>query len=98
NLSIYHRLLSSFPTRRSSDLGQIDVMPTLLHLLGIRAQDYILFGTDLFSEDHKEFVPFRSGDFITPEYSHISGAYYDNETGEEIKPTEKMKELNQTVQ
>lgn len=78
--------------------GQIDVMPTLLHLLGIRAQDYILFGTDLFSENHKEFVPFRSGDFITPEYSHISGAYYDNETGEEIKPTEKMKELNQTVQ
>src|SRR5699024_6707178 len=29
--------------------GQIDVMSTLLHILGIDAQDYIQFGTDLFS-------------------------------------------------
>src|SRR5690625_5699609 len=41
--------------------GQIDVMPTLLHLLGIKAQDYIQFGTDLFSEDHKDYVAFRNG-------------------------------------
>src|SRR5699024_10306490 len=34
--------------------GQMDVMPTLLHLLGIHGQDYIQFGTDLFSPDHKE--------------------------------------------
>src|SRR5690606_28114603 len=46
--------------------GQIDVMPTILHILGIDAQDYIMFGTDLFSEDHKEYVPFRRGNFMTP--------------------------------
>lgn len=70
--------------------GLIDVMPTLLHLVGIDAQDYIQFGTDLFSDGHKEYVPFRNGDLITPEYSVISGTFYDNENGEEIEPTEEM--------
>ncbi|WP_212927148.1 LTA synthase family protein [Oceanobacillus sp. J11TS1] len=70
--------------------GQIDVMPTLLHLLGIPAQDYIQFGTDLFSEQHKDFVSFRNGSFITKEYSYINGVYYNNETGEEIEPTKNM--------
>lgn len=79
--------------------GQTDVMPTLLHLLGIDAQDYILFGTDLFSKDHKDFVPFRNGDFMTPEYSLIKGTFYDMETGEVIEePTEEMKEKQATVE
>jgi len=78
--------------------GQIDVVPTLLHILGIDAQDYIQFGTDMFSEDHKEYVPFRRGDFMTPEYSMINGVYYDNETKEVIEePTEEMEEMKETV-
>src|SRR5690606_32805705 len=77
--------------------GLIDMMPTLLHLLGIDGQDYIQFGTDLFSDDHKEFVPFRNGDFITPEYSVVSGTYYDNETGEAIEPTEEMLKMKEEV-
>ncbi|MFC0301329.1 LTA synthase family protein [Virgibacillus soli] len=78
--------------------GQMDVMPTLLHLMGIRAQDYIQFGTDIFSKDHKDFIPFRNGTFITTDYSMISGTYYDNKTGEEIEPTEEMKELREQVE
>ncbi len=78
--------------------GQIDVMPTLLHILGIDAQDYIVFGTDMFSDDHKEYVPFRDGDFITEEYSYVNGIFYNNETKEEItEPTEEMKKLKETV-
>jgi len=78
--------------------GQIDVMPTLLHILGIDAKDYILFGTDMFSEDHKDFVPFRRGDFVTEEYSKVNGVYYDNVTKQVIEePTEEMKEMNETV-
>ncbi|SES90892.1 lipoteichoic acid synthase [Salinibacillus kushneri] len=78
--------------------GQTDVMPTLLHLLGIKAQDYITFGTDLFSKDHKEFVPFRNGDFITDKYSYVNGTYYDNETKEKIsEPTEEMLKKRETV-
>ncbi|MDY0395225.1 LTA synthase family protein [Virgibacillus halophilus] len=78
--------------------GEMDVMPTLLHLAGIKGQDYIQFGTDLFSKDHKDFVPFRNGDVITPKYSQISGRYYDNKTGEEIKETDDMKEMRKTVE
>lgn len=78
--------------------GQIDVMPTILHLLGIRAQDYIVFGTDLFSDDHKEFVPFRNGNFITPEYTRVGETYYDNETGEEIEETEEMRKMAEMVE
>src|SRR5690606_19796694 len=77
--------------------GLIDIMPTLLHLQGIHGQDYIQFGTDLFSEGHKEYVPFRNGDYITPEYSVVSGTYYDNETGEEIEPTEEMLKMKDEV-
>ncbi|TXL63724.1 LTA synthase family protein [Cerasibacillus terrae] len=79
--------------------SQMDVMPTLLHLMGIRADDYILFGTDMFSEDHKQFVPFRRGDFVTPDFSYISGSYYDNETEEEIEEvTDKMENMKQQIE
>ncbi|WP_205317631.1 LTA synthase family protein [Oceanobacillus zhaokaii] len=78
--------------------SMVDVVPTLLHILGIDSLDYILFGTDMFSEDHKDFVPFRNGDFITEKYSSISGVYYDNETKEVIEePTEDMKAMKETV-
>ena len=32
--------------------GQIDILPTLLHLLGMDSKDYVQFGTDLLSEQH----------------------------------------------
>src|SRR5690625_1338372 len=78
--------------------GQIDVMPTLLHILGIKAQDYILFGTDMFSEDHKDYVAFRNGDFLTPNFSFIKGSYYNNETGEEIETSEEKSSIKEIVQ
>ncbi|MBD1224562.1 sulfatase-like hydrolase/transferase [Virgibacillus halodenitrificans] len=78
--------------------GQIDVMPTMLHLLGIDARDYIQFGTDLFSEDHKEYVPFRNGNFMTDEYSYIDGKFYDSKTKEVIEePTEEMQKMKEEV-
>lgn len=78
--------------------GQMDVMPTVLHIIGIQASDFILFGTDLLSEEHKTFVPFRNGDFITEDFSRVNGVYYDNATKEEIEePTKEMKEVRNTV-
>jgi lipoteichoic acid synthase len=64
--------------------GQVDVMPTVLHLLGIDTKDYMQLGTDLLSPDHQQIVPFRNGDFITPEISHIRGKTYSNLTGERV--------------
>lgn len=78
--------------------SQIDIMPTLLHLLGIKAQDYIQFGTDMFSEGHKDYVVFRNGDFITPTFSFIKDVFYDTKTGEELEPTEEMTQMKETVQ
>ncbi|HLR65631.1 LTA synthase family protein [Virgibacillus alimentarius] len=78
--------------------GQMDVMPTLLHIMGIDAQDYIQFGTDLLSEEHKDFVSFRNGDFMTEKYSHINGVFYDHETKKEITDiTKKMEETKKKV-
>src|SRR5699024_2161115 len=77
--------------------GQVDVMPTLLHLLGINSQDYIQFGTDLFSDEHKEVIAFRNGDFFTPEFSMVRGVFYDQDTGEELEPTDELEAISAEV-
>lgn len=64
--------------------GEIDVLPTLLHLLGISSKRYIQFGTDLFSSQHDQVVAFRNENFTTPKYSVINGDIYDNSTGLQI--------------
>src|SRR5699024_9496463 len=78
--------------------AQVDVVPTMLHVLGIRADDYIQFGTELLSEDHDETVALRNGDYFTPEVRMISDTCYDDETGEEIEPTEELEAIQQKVQ
>lgn len=71
--------------------GQIDILPTLLHLLGIETKDYVQFGTDLFSKGHDELIPFRNGEFVSPEITAVRGKYYDSATG--IQITEEDEEL-----
>lgn len=72
--------------------GQVDALPTLLHLLGVDTQNYIQLGQDLLSPDHKQLVAFRDGDFVTPDYTYYGGVLYDNKTGEEItEPSEELK-------
>lgn len=64
--------------------GEIDVLPTLLHLLGIDDKDYLHFGTDLLSSQHDQVVAFRNGNFVTPKYTVLGGKAYNNQTGEII--------------
>ena len=64
--------------------GEIDVRPTLLHLLGIDSKDYIQFGSDLLAENHHELVPFRNGDFVSPNLYSINGKFYSPINGEEL--------------
>jgi lipoteichoic acid synthase len=75
--------------------GQIDLLPTVLHLLGIDTKNYVHFGTDLLSPEHQEIVPFRNGDFVTPTVTAVNGKYYDSKTGEPIKETPEIKRLEQ---
>ncbi|WP_294602733.1 LTA synthase family protein [uncultured Lactobacillus sp.] len=72
--------------------GEIDVLPTLLNLLGIKNQKMIQFGHDLLSKKAPQIVAQRNGDFITPLYAKVGSTYYDTKTGEEIiKPDKKLK-------
>ncbi|MFF2459366.1 LTA synthase family protein [Peribacillus simplex] len=70
--------------------GQVDLLPTLLHLLGIESKDYVQFGSDLLSKDHNEVVPFRNGDFVTPDVTSIKGKYYDTKTGELVEENDDI--------
>lgn len=65
--------------------GQIDLLPTVLHLLGVETKNNIHFGTDLLSEEHSEIVPFRNGNFVSPTIYSLDGKYYDQKTGEELE-------------
>ncbi len=65
--------------------GQIDLKPTLLHLLGIDTKDNIEFGSDLFSKDRLDFTVFRDGSFITEDYVYTRETLYDKKTGEPVE-------------
>lgn len=63
--------------------GQIDMRPTIMHLLGMETEKDMQFGGDLFSKEHEEFVVFRDGRFVTDENVYAGNVCYDSETGEE---------------
>jgi lipoteichoic acid synthase len=64
--------------------GQMDILPTLLHLLGTDTKKYVHFGTDLLSEQHDDLVPFRNGDFVSSTITSIDGKLFDSSTGLEL--------------
>jgi phosphoglycerol transferase MdoB-like AlkP superfamily enzyme len=70
------------PETISDVSGQIDIRPTLMHLLGIETNDEIEFGKDLFSKDKLPFTVLRDGSFITDKFVYTSGTCYDKSTGE----------------
>ncbi|MTD31976.1 LTA synthase family protein [Planomicrobium sp. YIM 101495] len=78
--------------------AQIDLLPTVLHLLGEDTQKYVQFGTDLLSPEHEELVVLRNGEIASPEVYSIGDVFYDPETGEPIDDSklelaEKLKEI-----
>jgi len=70
--------------------GEIDVMPTLLHLLGVDTKNYVQLGQDLLSTKRDQVVAFRDKDFITPKYTVIGDTIYDNTTGQVISDPSKQ--------
>ncbi|MCZ8539641.1 LTA synthase family protein [Psychrobacillus sp. FSL K6-2365] len=75
--------------------GQIDLLPTLLHLLGIDSQNYVHFGTDLLSKEHNNVVTFRNGDYVTPTIYSIDENFYDATTG---LPLDDDKQLEKAIE
>lgn len=66
--------------------GQLDIRPTILHLLGIETKSDMQFGSDVFSPDHEPFVIFRDGRLVTDQNIFAQEVCYDVQTGE---PTDK---------
>lgn len=69
--------------------GEIDVLPTLLHLLGINTKDYVQFGNDLLSPHRQNWVVFRNGTIVSSKYvivgaKGIKGTVYDRKNGKQI--------------
>lgn len=64
--------------------GEIDVMPTLLNLLGISSKKMILFGHDLLSKDNPQLVAQRNGNFISPTFTKVGSSYYYTKTKKKV--------------
>lgn len=63
--------------------GQIDVLPTLLNLVGYdQTDELMLLGHDLLSPNNEQLVAFRNRNFVTKDYSYIKGDVYDSQTGD----------------
>lgn len=72
--------------------GEVDALPTLLHLLGVDNSKNIQLGQDLLSPDNQQVVAFRDGDYVTPNYTYYGGKLYENATGQPVtEPDENLK-------
>lgn len=65
--------------------GQIDLRPTVMHLLGIDTTDHIQFGIDLFSPNRMNLAILRDGSFITDQYVYTKEICYSKMTGNPIE-------------
>ncbi len=50
-------------------------------------------GSDLLSPDHRNWVLFRNGDFVSPEIVQVKGKCYSNETGDLLEGTDACKPI-----
>ena len=64
--------------------GQIDLKPTLLHLLGIQNNDDISFGVDLLAPHRDELTILRNGRFITDTVIYTNETCYNSNDGKQI--------------
>lgn len=74
--------------------GEIDVMPTLLDLMGIKNTDTIQFGQDLLAANRRQVVAFRNGDFTSPQYTKVGSTVYNNK-GEKV--TDKLNKKEKSI-
>jgi len=74
--------------------GQVDILPTLLHLLGINTDPYLFMGQDMLSKQNNNIVTLRNGRVITPKYTFVGSTIYETETGEVLNETLSEDQIN----
>ncbi|WP_280771079.1 LTA synthase family protein [Salipaludibacillus daqingensis] len=62
--------------------GQVDVMPTLLNLLGLPEDDHIMFGRDILADEKDDFAVQRDGTVITDEVIYTKETCFDRNSGD----------------
>ncbi|MDQ6599215.1 LTA synthase family protein [Bacillus salipaludis] len=77
--------------------GEVDVRPTLLHLLGVDTKDYMEFGSDLLSKDHRNWALFRNGDYVSPKVIQVSDKCYSTNTEELLPDNSSCKDIDEKV-
>jgi lipoteichoic acid synthase len=77
--------------------GEVDVRPTLLHLLGIDTKDYMEFGSDLLSKQHRNWALFRNGDFVSPDVISLNEKCYSTPTGTLLDKYDSCKTIDDKV-
>ncbi|MBI0575904.1 LTA synthase family protein [Neobacillus cucumis] len=77
--------------------GEVDVRPTLLHLLGVDTKDYMEFGSDLLSKDHRNWALFRNGDYVSPKVIQVSDKCYSTNTEELLADNSSCKDIDEKV-
>ncbi|AKP66844.1 LTA synthase family protein [Companilactobacillus ginsenosidimutans] len=80
--------------------GEIDVLPTLLNLLGVNDKNMIQFGSDLLSPQHSQIVAFRNGDFVSPDVTKVGSTYYNTKNGKvdkSLSATQKAQMSNRVT-
>ncbi|MER2063815.1 MAG: LTA synthase family protein, partial [Alkalibacterium sp.] len=73
--------------------GQVDILPTLMHLLGIETDEFLFMGQDLLSGEHDNTVPLRNGRVMTEDYAFLGQSIYDqegNDLTEELTEEERI--------
>ncbi|MBS9335775.1 LTA synthase family protein [Fructobacillus papyrifericola] len=65
--------------------GEIDVLPTIEHLMGISTSKYLQLGQDLLSQNRSQLVVMRNGDWVSPTLASISKKIWDVQIKKEIK-------------
>ena len=86
--------------------GEIDVLPTLLHLLGINTKEYVQFGSDMLSQNKtKQWIVFRNGTIVSEKYvivgaKGIKGTVYNRKNGKQIInfTSQEKKEITESAQ
>ena len=72
--------------------GQIDILPTVMHLLGVDTSAYVQLGQDLMSAQNEGIVVFRNGSIVTSEYTILGNTVYHTQTGTLAYQTEEVVE------
>jgi lipoteichoic acid synthase len=68
----------------SSIGGEVDIRPTILHLLGIESKENLSFGHNLFTRVENHPVIFRDGGFVTEKFVYKDNVCYSRKNGEPL--------------